>query len=528
MKFSNLLTLCLAVTTSTAMAQGESRGICGTGDVDIEITKANIAAAEAYAKTHPAEAKGAIRYFPIRFKITGNTDGTAESPVFDVMSLVESINRDFAPYNWRFFVEDVNGVPFDYFFDDARNTKLSQDAAFLEANRATSAITIYVTGDATTPNSSGVGVTLGYYSFRQDILVVRTSEIGSNAATASHELGHYFGLPHTFRGWDCVTWEGTVCSDTTYKSPVTQLIAPCTLGGNSIPVELVTRGSGANCATAGDLFCDTPADYQFGLGYPSCSYDGAVKDRNGDALAPAENNFMSYFQDCNPYEFSPQQFAAMAADVRGSRRSFLSEQSVPINLDSVRLAPQILTPSATGATQFGDEATITWDAIPGALYYYLEVNTSRNFSDRTAILQVTLPATVTSYTIKNLKPDRLYSTRVRAFNQLTVGLPSPGINFRTGTISATTSPEALRSFSVFPNPLSQGSDLIAAIEVERSGEFDAVIFDVTGRQLSAQRLYLAQGSNRATLPTASRLAAGQYIVRVSGPWGVSTRRFNVQ
>ena len=231
MKIWYALALGLLSVGSSATAQSDLRGVCGTADVDIEITKANILAAEAYAKTHSAQEKGAIRYFPVRFKVTGNTDGTGESQVFDLLSLLEAVNRDFAPYNWRFFLEDLNGLPIDYFFEDTRNTQFSQDGAFIERNRASNAITIFVTGDASTPGGTGVGVTLGYYSPRQDILVVRTSEIGSNAATASHELGHYFGLPHTFRGFDYVTWEGTVCSDTTYNSPVVETVAPSTLGG---------------------------------------------------------------------------------------------------------------------------------------------------------------------------------------------------------------------------------------------------------------------------------------------------------
>ena len=212
----------------------------------------------------------------------------------------------------------------------------------------------------------------------------------------------------------------------------------------------MTRDSGANCATSGDLFCDTPADYNLGFGYRGCDYNGAVKDRNGDALAPQENNFMSYFQSCNPYQFSEQQFAAMRADVRSARRSFLSETAVPINLDSVRLAPEISSPTAGTPTEFADEVRITWSSIPGALYYYLEVNTSRNFSDRTSVIQITIPATDTSYVLEGLTSGRTYSTRVRAFNQLTLGLPSGGVNFRTGTVSSASNREAVNSFTVYP------------------------------------------------------------------------------
>ncbi len=522
------LALCTALLSTAARAQTGLRGVCGTDDVDIEITKANILAAEAFAKTHPAQARGATRYFPIRFKVTGRTDGTGETQVYSLVSSIEAINRDFAPYNWQFYLQDIEGTPFDYFFRDDLSARLSQDPAFIEANRELNAITIYATADASTPNSDSVGVTLGYYSPRQDILVMRSSEIGPDAATATHELGHYFSLPHTFRGFDCVTWTGAVCSDTSYSSPVTELTGPCRIGGRDIPVELVTRGEGANCATAGDLFCDTPADYNLGFGYRSCRYNGPVKDRNGESLAPQENNFMSYFQDCRPYQFTEQQFAAMSADVRSRRRNFLSATAAPINIDTVRLSPTPLSPLNGATTDFSDEVSLAWGPVSGALYYYVEVNSGRDFSDLNSVTQTIVPATQTTFLQKGLKANKNYWYRVTAFNQLTVGLPATGTRFRTGTLSSTRAREAVGSFTVYPNPKGQNAELSAAFETEASGTFEISLLDITGRVLATERVYLDEGSNRMPLTGATQLAAGNYIARVSGEAGVSTRRFVVQ
>ena len=71
---NKIVALLIATLSSlTVIAQSYPGGICGTDDVDIEITRANIAAAEAFAKTYGPPAKGVVRYIPIRVKVTGNT-----------------------------------------------------------------------------------------------------------------------------------------------------------------------------------------------------------------------------------------------------------------------------------------------------------------------------------------------------------------------------------------------------------------------------------------------------------------------
>lgn len=88
-----------------------------------------------------------------------------------------------------------------------------------------------------------------------------------NAQTLAHELGHNFGLYHTF---------------STFGHPITQ--------------ELV---NGANCDTTGDLVCDTPADPYPQSSFDSCRYTGTATDANGDPYQPDVFNIMSYYQAAN-------------------------------------------------------------------------------------------------------------------------------------------------------------------------------------------------------------------------------------
>lgn len=106
-------------------------------------------------------------------------------------------------------------------------------------------------------------------------------------ATMVHEMGHYFGLSHTFEG------SGTA------------------------QAELV---DGSNCQTAGDGVCDTPADPYSGppgnealyLDPNTCEYTYMGQDANGDFYTPLVSNMMSYYSSCR-CSFTYGQYQKMVA-----------------------------------------------------------------------------------------------------------------------------------------------------------------------------------------------------------------------
>ncbi|MEZ4940252.1 MAG: M43 family zinc metalloprotease [Saprospiraceae bacterium] len=102
-----------------------------------------------------------------------------------------------------------------------------------------------------------------------------------NVGTIAHEMGHFFGLAHTFEG------NGT---------------------------ELV---DGSNCDTAGDGICDTPAD-PYVPGDPKedyvnsdCIFISPKTDANGEYYNPDLGNIMSYY-DCGSCGFTWGQLNKMA------------------------------------------------------------------------------------------------------------------------------------------------------------------------------------------------------------------------
>ena len=69
---------------------------------------------------------------------------------------------------------------------------------------------------------------------------------------------------------------------------------------------------GSNCASAGDRFCDTPADPNLsGEVNNGCEYTGTEVDENGDFYLPDPTNFMSYTPPHCRSSFSPEQVAQM-------------------------------------------------------------------------------------------------------------------------------------------------------------------------------------------------------------------------
>jgi hypothetical protein len=95
-----------------------------------------------------------------------------------------------------------------------------------------------------------------------------------------HEMGHYWGLEHTFEG------NGTELAD------------------------------GSNCQTEGDGFCDTPGDPYTAFDPPEdyingdCIFVSMLQDANGDFYDPDVGNVMSYYGcDCH---FSYEQYLHMA------------------------------------------------------------------------------------------------------------------------------------------------------------------------------------------------------------------------
>jgi hypothetical protein len=94
-------------------------------------------------------------------------------------------------------------------------------------------------------------------------------------ATLSHELGHYFGLPHTF------------------IDPPTQYV-------HDFDHPIFINGVKYTCKQTGDGFCDTPADLEdfCSANNTACIVTCSVSDPLGITYSPDATNLMSYYTEC--------------------------------------------------------------------------------------------------------------------------------------------------------------------------------------------------------------------------------------
>lgn len=231
-----------------------------------------------------------IHYVPIRphiFRTAAGKDG------FDLARMNNAIALTNSYYQ-------KNGVGIQFYLAGTSPDYIDNDAMFqvftdfneggVDGRDATNALNMYFVNAFTTGGLQGYAYfpdnTLG--TTRSFILATPTTENTLGNFLIPHELGHNFNLYHTFQG-------------STSSTP-----------------ELVTRGDSANCTTAGDLLCDTPADPygRSGSTFTSTNnclvYTGTATDPKGLTYSPSMTNLMSYYNSCT-HDFTQGQYDRMEA-----------------------------------------------------------------------------------------------------------------------------------------------------------------------------------------------------------------------
>lgn len=163
----------------------------------------------------------------------------------------------------------------------------------------------YIAGYAQFP-FTGINSTYG--------VVVDNSFFGSSNRTLTHEIGHCFGLLHTFQS-----------------------------------------GCGNNCSSSGDFICDTPpattATYGCSTTQNSCSNDANGPDPYNANVVDQIENYMSY-DNCQNM-FSLDQKAAMVSVLTSTSTSQgLAQLMTPTNLSQTGTADPYNTPICTPIADF--------------------------------------------------------------------------------------------------------------------------------------------------------------------------------
>jgi hypothetical protein len=336
-------------------------------------------------------AAGEITYVPIKMQLFGRDNGTGYATQDDVNDALAQLNKKFKPVGVEFY---FSGTTFNYYANSLfyeGNMTGQQDDNFRAANGVRNAINLYV-AETVKVGTTGVG---GYTfitpttQFYNRIWVYLRGL--NDDKTTPHEMGHYFGLAHTFNNSDS--------NDLTERELVIRNF-------NEVPPRLP-----ANCDVEGDYVCDTPAD-AFNVPNVSvtdCVYTGTAKDRNGDTFAPSLSNIMNYYF-CGPYDFTRGQEERMAEG------TLIVTNATDFTLDApetAQNAPSNITVS-NGNDIYVGNTVITWrDNSSNETGYIIEAATA---AQGPFVAVGGVRANATSFNYADAIPNTTYYFRVKPSN----------------------------------------------------------------------------------------------------------------
>jgi hypothetical protein len=399
-----------------------------------------------------------VRYVPLKLFIVGNDNGTINYRLSAFFASICQLNQDFKTTGIYYYIHN----DIEYIFNTALNEATDPDLfdTFLNLKDET-ALNVFVVSVA-----SGA---CGYYVPGFDYVVLAKSCNTENDHTFAHEMGHLFSLPHTFNGWE---------------------------GGFTPPIQDIELLNGTNCATAGDFFCDTKADYVSNRW--ACPYNSLLTDPNNQTFKPDSSMFMSYALDECMSRFSVEQSQAMNADL--SFRTL----NLPATLDTtLPQIPQILAPndSISAPANF---FSFSWNRIDDAFAYHVQITRTSNFAS--SIIDVM--TTDTSFFTSKLNKDRYHRYRVKALKRGNVcgSFSEPRVVYATNPTSIN-SIEWKNEISIFPNPTS--GNINFSKNPVTIGYTQFILFNTIGNVVQSGNL------NANSLQINFKAPSGIYFLRLS-------------
>ena len=432
-------------------------------------------------------------YVALKFHLVGKDDGTGRIGEGKILTQICTLNEDFADQNIQFYIDDsFNYINDTQTFNDHEDTQFS----IMVDNKDLNAVNIYVI-ESIDPNS----LIQAYYRRSLDWIVINNDQIGTNH-TLTHEIGHYLGLLHPFHGWD--------------RDPYDQnkhgVPAPSFIRG----VE-VEKADGSNCETAGDMICDTPADYAYQYPRNNCEFDDTILDPCNKPINPDEKLFMNYFKCArNEYYFTGQQKEVILAELMSSNR-FSIRDKAPNSTASISQSPSIISPQ-NNETITTNSVSLAWSVVQNATHYLVELDQIPNFgSDK----RVSVIVNEASAFVSGLDPNRLYFWRVTPFNEYyTCQEVSQRAAFKTGLVTGTNYIESVNNWLIAPNPMQR--DLPIKIQLSTSETFTAsvMVHNLSGQKIQdfGHKLF-REGDNNLSLKFNSNLTAGVYLLSVNSAKG---------
>ncbi|MFD2823823.1 HYR domain-containing protein [Lacinutrix iliipiscaria] len=323
----NFKNICFALVLSFCSLQINAQMPCGMPDITPDEARALIEDLEILRRADVTPT-GLITV-PFQPHIVRTDAGTGGPNVTNAINNIIAARDKYLPYgitldilpinyinNTDLMVLGTNGDP---------GSGYTEGDNILQLNNVPNVVNAYFVDTAYGSSGGSIG---GYARFPwnlpNDYFVIVNNNASDNGTTVAHEMGHYFGLLHTF--------------ETAYA------------------VELV---NGSNCGVAGDLLCDTPADgyHTFGdVNSGTCAYTSGT-DANGDPYAADPTQIMSYNQ---PFSCSTN-FSSDAED----RMRFYMGKEDPNNTRAYLFQPTMVCSSYSAVLGAGGTVSVTGANIDG-------------------------------------------------------------------------------------------------------------------------------------------------------------------
>lgn len=284
-----------------------------------------------FAKVNPEilYQRGNIQWVPIQYHIITRDDGSCGADLRKVLETHCEMNGVFNEFGMGFYISGIDTIRDTYIW--TMDNQAIADITYVQYND-TNALNVYV--NANLPGACGFA-SLPQYDPRGGGVFMHKDCIGHGDKTLHHEVGHYFSLIHTFE--------------------------------TALGVE---RVNGSNCSVAGDLMCDTPADFPDHWG--SCPFMTNATDSNGDTYHPDPTIFMSYFENRCKTRFTSLQRAAMITTLNGVR-NYLLRYTPP---DVTPLGdPVFLQPNSSTYVN-SNSITFRWNKVDRAILYRFILTTA--------------------------------------------------------------------------------------------------------------------------------------------------------
>ncbi len=462
---------------------------CGTPDIHSQSLKEWQESRGQFAELRNED----LIYVKMKIHLVGTDNG---SEYYSLPELLESfckLNEDMEPAGIYMEMDpDINYIPSSRY----NNHTFTIGAQMMSQYNEPNVVNCYIVND---PAGN-----CGYFSPSRDAVALKKGCLGSRSATWSHELGHFFSLPHTFSGWEGTDYE--YCE-----------LAPTRVGNRNRLVELADS---SNCENAGDGFCDTQADY---LSFRwTCSQGlspDSLMDPDSVKFLTTGRNIMSYSNDGCQTIFSEEQKSAMQFDITVGRSNHISSNDIPAPIEFETENFEPLEGIDEEPLQY-DDATIRWKSIEGADFYAIQLTKVLPFASRPDFEFITAD---TFLNMDFLEMDFFYDWEVIPFNSGYGCAPQSDKNrFLATQLSSDQTAFSQTQMQVFPNPVVNGSTFQIDYQLKEAGPIELEILDSRGHQIRNKRVSGFSGSNRMQIQ--APITSGLYFIRLTTGQEIQTRK----